>query len=455
MTTKRMILTILLGAALSPSTAQAQTTWYVDCPDSEVCPNVCADPGSGTEADPFCRIQDAINASDNGDEVVVLPGRCCETINYNGLGITLRSSDGAEATIIDGTGMDDSVVKCISGEGEETVLLGFTITGGTGNSSVCGPCGPIGGGMVNFGSSPTVINCVFDNNTGDAGGGMYNRAGSEPTVVGCTFSNNTALTGGGLFTNSSSPIITNCKFVGNEATIGPGGGMYNNGVLSNPSVINCLFAGNTATDLTNTGTGPWGGGGMFNSGGSPTVMNCTFIDNSATPHGGGLYNQGGSHTEITNCIFWGNSDEDGMDESAQIHFEVEPDSTPVVTYSCIEGCDLFCAVPDDNNFGDDCLLDGARLSPGSPCIDSGDNLALLNLAIELGGLMPPGDLDGNARFWDDHGTPDTGNGRIAVIDRGAYEFRGIQCPADFNGDGVVDAFDLAILLGSWGICLQL
>ncbi len=26
------------------------------------------------------------------------------------------------------------------------------------------------------------------------------------------------------------------------------------------------------------------------------------------------------------------------------------------------------------------------------------------------------------------------------------------CPADFNGDGVVDAADLAQLLGNWGAC---
>lgn len=28
------------------------------------------------------------------------------------------------------------------------------------------------------------------------------------------------------------------------------------------------------------------------------------------------------------------------------------------------------------------------------------------------------------------------------------------CPSDFNGDGSVDAFDLATLLGKWGPCLN-
>jgi hypothetical protein len=29
---------------------------------------------------------------------------------------------------------------------------------------------------------------------------------------------------------------------------------------------------------------------------------------------------------------------------------------------------------------------------------------------------------------------------------------GPDCPADFDGDGDVDAADLAVLLGSWGPC---
>ena len=29
-----------------------------------------------------------------------------------------------------------------------------------------------------------------------------------------------------------------------------------------------------------------------------------------------------------------------------------------------------------------------------------------------------------------------------------------NCPADFSGDDVVGPFDLAILLGGWGVCAQ-
>ena len=77
-------------------------------------------------------IQDAIDAASNGDEVIVAPGTYPEVIDFSGKAITLRSSDGANVTIIDGTGLNNSVVKCVSGEGSDTVLDGFTITGGSG-----------------------------------------------------------------------------------------------------------------------------------------------------------------------------------------------------------------------------------------------------------------------------------------------------------------------------------
>jgi hypothetical protein len=85
-----------------------------------------------------------------------------------------------------------------------------------------------------------------------------------------------------------------------------------------------------------------------------------------------------------------------------------------------------------------------RLSPGSPCIDSGNNNAIAGLADT--------DFDGNPRFADDPATADMGCGTPAVVDMGAYEFQGDPADvlfADLDGDGAVGFEDFETLMGCW------
>ena len=57
-------------------------------------------------------IQDAIDASEDYDEIEVAPGTYYEAINFNYKAVRLYSSGGPEATTIDGTG-SYHVVQCI------------------------------------------------------------------------------------------------------------------------------------------------------------------------------------------------------------------------------------------------------------------------------------------------------------------------------------------------------
>ena len=240
-------------------------------------------------------IQTAIEEAQPFDTIIVAPGTYHESVNFLNKAITVLSSEGATATIIDATGLSGSVVTCSSGEGQDTVLDGFTITGGTG--TFIGPT-RYGGGMLNYYSSPTVTNCTFSGNTANSGGGMCNYY-SRPTVTGCTFVSNTPGRGGGMYNFSSDPTVSHCLFSGNTATVNDsysgGGGMYNQS--SSPTVTDCTFSGNTATSY---------GGAMYNSDSSPRVTNCSFSGNSAY-NGGGFYNFGTSSPTVVDCAFAGNS----------------------------------------------------------------------------------------------------------------------------------------------------
>ena len=402
--------------------------------------------------DDFPTIMEAIGSAVDGDEIIAAPGTYFERINFKGKAITLRSSDGPEVTTIDGNG-SATVVTCNRDEGPDTILEGFTITGSDWHST--------GGGMLNSDSSPTVINCVFAGNVAGRGGGMYNSGGS-PMIIDCDFDDNFAMEeGGGMYNVDASPTVINCTFQGNAAghggnagqhggeEAGPvaGGGMYNSG--GSPTVFNCTFQDNETGAKFRAGLGGGicnvdsantlivncvfegnvarvfaaAGGGVYNSGASVTVVNCVFAHNGAHS-GGGLYNGADAFvvnstftrniangirtavdatTTVSNCILWSNA------------FN-SLSGVPLVTYSDVQGgfagmgnidADPLFIHPDNGDY---------RLSPGSPCIDAGDNTAVPRDITT--------DLDGNPRFVDDADTKDTGNGRRPIVDMGAYEYQG-------------------------------
>ncbi len=70
-------------------------------------------------------IQAVIDASSDGDEIIVHPGTYYEAIDFVGKAVWLHSSDGVDATTLDATGLDASVVSCVSAKASIRSLKGL------------------------------------------------------------------------------------------------------------------------------------------------------------------------------------------------------------------------------------------------------------------------------------------------------------------------------------------
>jgi len=194
----------------------------------------------------FPTIQAAIVAATDGDEIVVAPGTYFEAIDLLGKAVLLRSESGAEVTILDGTGLDTSVIRCTTGETPATVIRGFTVRNGKFGSLLSAEFNfRVGGGIFISQSSPTIENCVFVANRSGFGGGAYLYL-SESTLSGCVFHDNRANTdGGGAQFFRGAVTVENCAFTLNRAPQAYGGGAHFVG--GTPTVTGSLFANNTAS----------------------------------------------------------------------------------------------------------------------------------------------------------------------------------------------------------------
>ena len=138
-------------------------------------------------------IQAAINASSNGDTILVAPGTYIEALNLNGKSIELIGTGGADVTFVDGNNTLGVLLRASNGENSSTLVTGFTFQNGNGSVS---------GVVVN--SDLTMRDCVVANNEANQSGfnnvitsGITVRGGS-PVFERLTIRNNTADAHGGF-----------------------------------------------------------------------------------------------------------------------------------------------------------------------------------------------------------------------------------------------------------------
>jgi len=253
----------------------------------------------------FNNIQSGIDAAGDGDTVLVASGEyvITEPITFRGKAITVRSEVGPDETTIRMGAPSDihrgGVVIFENGETVESVLQGFTITGGNGFwvSSISAYAG---GGITFDASSGTVENCVIVQNRVEAsGGGVLCAYASSPRIFDCTIAENSAgVSGGGVFSwHGASPTVIDCTIMKNSARSDAGGGLHS-GTNSFMTVTRCTISENYAAKH--------GAGIMSWDSSSVILSSCTLTKNSSNSEEGAVFCGQNSSMTLANCTIMGN-----------------------------------------------------------------------------------------------------------------------------------------------------
>lgn len=352
---------------------------------------------------------------------------------------------------------DNSYTVCdASGATAGTLIDGWTIASGRNSDN------GRGGGLRIVGGSPVVRNCkIIGNESASYGAGAYVEDGS-PLFVNVLFYNNDCYNGqgGGAYLSgqgaSGVPTFVSCEFTGNYA-VGDGGAI----TLSNsPAKFhNGLFSGNTSS---------FNAGALYATGEASDfeATNCTFSGNASFNGVGGLNFRSGADAEINSSIFWGNIGAGFMTtEEQQVERDSNAATTLVIRHTTVEGyatlagtaCNGLNPAFVDANGADNTIGttdDDCRLLASSPLIDAGNNAELPSDVGDVDGdnnvfETLPLDLAFGLRRVESGAHANTGSGSAPLVDRGAYEFVP-SCPGDTNGDAVVNFIDLNQVLSDYG-----
>ncbi|MCF7810978.1 T9SS type A sorting domain-containing protein [bacterium] len=305
-------------------------------------------------------IQAAIDRSQDGDTVLVQPGEYSENIDFNGhnivvgsLYLTTGDTSYVENTIIDGD-ENDTVVIIASGEGEETVLTGFTLQNGS---------GVLGGGIFCRASNPRLDHLIIRNN--------YSRH-----------------QGGGIYIDRCAcPLITNTSVTDNSSYVSSsGGGIYCTEKAS-PIIRNSIISNNT---------GYYGGGIALVDSSSMYLTNVSISENFADDYGAGIYCDYHCHLTLNNVQITGNGHGDNdCYNGGGIHCsrsEMDLINVSIVDNHCLcEGAGILCELSTINIVNSLILRNSTDGSGGGMMIGSRSNITLnrvivaYNFADEDGG----------------------------------------------------------------------
>jgi len=245
----------------------------------------------------YVTIQEALDASETGDEIIVEQGIYQENLLFPGLAIVVRSSDPTDPVVVAQTIIDGgSTGSVVTFDGQETpacLLAGFTVTNGQADS---------GGGINAQGSEATIENNLITGNRASytstapesgRGGGIWRSNGTirYNRIIG----NIAQIRGGGL---------CECNRIVEHNLIADNYGKYGGGIAAiDASDINGTIRYNTITRNRNGDRG----GGIYEC--QALIEHNTILDNSVIGSGGGLAE---CHRTIQYNTIWRNEIEEGV-----------------------------------------------------------------------------------------------------------------------------------------------
>ena len=178
------------------------------------------DSANGSSSNPYLNIQDAINAAQNGDTILVAKGTYYENLRIKDKSLNIVSASGPDQTTIQAA--STASVVYYEGAIHEGTLNGFSIAGGAGYRGVYNQ---YGGGIdvanIPAGSAMDIKNCIVrDNNSGSItfGGGLHIGGGGTVNLTNTLIRDNYAwANGGAILVEGANLVMDACTVVNNRS----------------------------------------------------------------------------------------------------------------------------------------------------------------------------------------------------------------------------------------------
>ena len=375
----------------------------------------------------YSQIQEAVAAAQDGAAILVYPGRYTSAsdnvVFIQGKGVQLIGVGGYAETIIDCENARGGIRAEISST--HTLLVhGFTIDSYSGCFSAGGDPPSCNFGLVvvaDPGAAATVDSCVIRNGSGFALG-MLGRSANN---------------------GDADLIVRDTMVLNNVGPANSGADWLMATSYSTSRFEECSFIGNIAGQL------------MLSYWGSTVFAGCMFVDNELLPvtgpYGGGTLCQDPRYSSdimtIENCRFINSSPgcvvRANGNNAIQIFNSFACDSSGVpslcatMSQADIDLTDMYVEL-DCNENG---ITDAIEIFEGS--VEDSDHDGVIDCCEVGGSCICAGDTDGN----------DVIDATDLGILLALWGNDGGTIPAaDVNGDGFVGSADLGILLASWGPC---